>query len=157
HRCERTMANALWPRHRDCGSDRCSGCGTWSGLPRMWRSPAPRRRAMRVLVIDDDPLILEVYAHLLSSLGHSVTVAAGGAAGIAALQAGEPMDLVITDLRMPGRGGWDVVRAVRERWPSLRVGVISGDHESIALGREPVDFLLTKPIDRDTFKMLFDL
>ncbi len=102
-------------------------------------------------------MVLRTYARLLGLFGHSVTVAASGADGIAWVQSGWPVDLVITDLRMPGLDGWDVVRTVRKRWPSLRVGVISADPEAIAERREPVDFALEKPIDHDTFKTLLDL
>lgn len=116
-----------------------------------------RRRAIRILLIDDDLVVLRTYARLLGLFGHSVTVAASGEDGIAWLQSGWPVDLVITDLRMPGLDGWDVVRTVRKRWPSLRVGVISAAAEAIAERQEPVDFALEKPLDHDTFKTLLDL
>ena len=89
--------------------------------------------------------------------GHSVTATASGEEGIGLLQSGWPVDLVITDLRMPGLDGWHVVRTVRKRWPSLRVGVISADPEAIAERQEPVDFALEKPLDLDTFETLLEL
>src|SRR5215470_15343173 len=132
-------------------------CGDVARLSRTWRSLVPRRRAMKILLIDDDPLILRTYADLLGVFGHLVTGAARGEDGIAWLQSGWPVDVVITDLRMPGLDGWDVVRTVRKRWPSLRVGVISADPEAIAERPEPVDFALEKPLDHDTFKTVLDL
>src|SRR5262249_56693898 len=111
---------------------------------------------MKILLIDDDPLIRRTYADLLGVFGHLVTGAARGEDGIAWLQSGWPVDVVITDLRMPGLDGWDVVRTVRKRWPSLRVGVISADDKSIALRREPGGFALMKPIQPHTFPVVLD-
>jgi CheY-like chemotaxis protein len=95
-----------------------------------------------------------VHALLLDSLGHTVIEASSGEDGIARLETEESVDLVLTDLGMPGLSGWDVVRAVRERWPSLYIGIISGDHASLAERRAPVDIVIMKPVGRDILKAL---
>jgi DNA-binding response OmpR family regulator len=59
---------------------------------------------------------------------------------------GETADLVLTDLAMPEMTGWEVVQAVRSRWPTVRVGLMSGWLLSLQEQREPVDVLLTKPM-----------
>lgn len=101
---------------------------------------------MNILVIDDDDLVREVLIEMLTSLGHSVLATAGGREGLARLAAGDPVDLVLTDLKMPGMSGWDVVQAVRTQWPSLAVGVITGTPELLAEQREPVDLVIRKPV-----------
>jgi CheY-like chemotaxis protein len=101
---------------------------------------------MNILLIDDDAAVLEVVALMLVSEGHAVTTAGSGRAGLATLEAGEPVDLVLTDLAMPDMSGWDVVRAVRRRWPNVRVGLVTGTPEHLAEQREDVDVLITKPV-----------
>lgn len=62
---------------------------------------------------------------------------------MARLEAGETMDLVLTDLEM---SGWELVQAVRSRWPRVRVGLMTGALFSLQEQRKPVDVLLTKPM-----------
>jgi signal transduction histidine kinase len=106
---------------------------------------APRR----ILVIDDDPRVRATLADLLVAQGHAVEQASSGQEGIARLAAGERVDLVVTDLGMPDMTGWDVARAVRERWPGLRIGLITGwgDQELPARERAQVDFVISKPFE----------
>ena len=56
------------------------------------------------------------------------------------------LDLVLTDLKMPEMSGWEVVQAVRSRWPTVRVGLMTGTPLRLQERREPVDVLLTKPM-----------
>ncbi len=89
---------------------------------------------------------------MLSSEGHTVLRASSGREGLARLEAGEPVDLVLTDLSMPDMDGWEVVRAVRSRWPSVRVGIQSGSLDQLSEGHEPPDLLLTKPVRLDDLR-----
>jgi CheY-like chemotaxis protein len=104
---------------------------------------------LRILLIDDDPGVREVLAVMLASLGHSVVQAPGGREGLGLLEAGIPVDLVLTDLRMPQMTGWDVVRDVRARWPHVRIGLITGTPEALWERREPVDLVIAKPVTVD--------
>ena len=101
---------------------------------------------MKVLVIDDNTAVLEVIALMLASDGHSVATAGGGRDALARLEAGETADLVLSNLEMPEMSGWDVVQAVSSRWPTVRVGLMTGALLSLQEQREPVDVLLTKPM-----------
>ena len=104
----------------------------------------PRRR---ILLIDDDPLVRLALAMLLREAGHVVEEAEGGAAGLAHLSE-RPVDLVLTDLRMPGLTGWDVARAVKAKKPRLPVVLVTGSVHSIAVDqpeRTFVDAVLPKP------------
>ena len=101
---------------------------------------------MKVLVIDDNTVVLEVIALMLASDGHTVATAGGGRDALARLETGEAMDLVLTDLKMPEMSGWEVVQAVRSRWPTVRVGLMTGTPLPLQERREPVDLLLTKPM-----------
>ncbi|MCC7361722.1 MAG: response regulator [Anaerolineales bacterium] len=68
-----------------------------------------------ILLVDDDPVLLALLGKLLRRLGHAVTAADGGRAGLAAARepGGPAFDLVLTDLRMPDLDGYDLIRALR--------------------------------------------
>jgi CheY-like chemotaxis protein len=106
----------------------------------------------KILLIDDNEAALEVVALMLSSEGHTVLPASNGRDGLARLEAGDSVDLVLTDLHMPDMNGWDIVRAVRSRWPSVRVGIHSGSFDVLSEEHEPPDLLLTKPVCLDDLR-----
>ena len=84
---------------------------------------SPMRR--RVLVVDDEADFLATYERLLRRQGYEVLTATSRAAGLAAL-AGEPLHLVISDLRLPDGDGLDVVRAARDAREPTPVLVVTG-------------------------------
>jgi len=84
-------------------------------------------RKKTVLVVDDDEAIRRLVAQVLRSGGHDVVVAADGRDALSALSAlPRPPDLLLTDVVMPGMKGPELVRALRERLPALRVVFMSG-------------------------------
>lgn len=91
--------------------------------------------AVRVLLIDDDPLIREIGREMLSRAGYAVTTAEDGAEGLKTVAEGD-FDLLITDMVMPDADGLDVIREVRGRLPDLPVIAISSG------GRVGADFYL---------------
>jgi CheY-like chemotaxis protein len=105
-----------------------------------------------ILLVDDNETVLEVVALMLSSEGHTVLTASGGREALAQLEAGACVDLVLTDVHMPGMNGWQVVRAVRSRWPSLRVGIQSGSLDHVSDEQEVPDLLLAKPVSLDDLR-----
>jgi CheY-like chemotaxis protein len=107
---------------------------------------------LRILVVDDDPLLLRSLQHTLEIDGHTVVAANGGQAGIdafhAARQAGNLPSLVITDLGMPHVDGRKLAAAVKAMSPSTPVIMLTGwGHRLVAEGDIPdqVDDLLSKP------------
>ena len=84
---------------------------------------SPMRR--RVLVVDDEADFLATYERLLRREGYEVVTVTSRAAGLAAL-AGEPPNLVISDLRLPDGDGLDVVRAARDARDPVPVIVVTG-------------------------------
>jgi CheY-like chemotaxis protein len=102
----------------------------------------------RLLVIDDDPIYRTATAYLLQRLGHMVDVAENGFAGLALLGQ-KAVDLVLTDLMMPGLTGWDVARLAKAMHPRLPVVLVTGAAHTIAPDqpqRTWVDAILPKPI-----------
>jgi len=80
---------------------------------------------MRVLIIDDEQYVRFVLEHTLREEGCDVMVASDGKAGIAALQS-ETFDCVITDLRMPGIDGLNVLAWVTDHQPGVEVVMLTG-------------------------------
>jgi two-component system chemotaxis response regulator CheY len=68
----------------------------------------------RILMVDDSRTTRDMVAFTLTRSGYRVVQAGDGAAALAALKA-EPVDLVITDLKMPGMDGLSLIRALREQ------------------------------------------
>jgi CheY-like chemotaxis protein len=117
-------------------------------------SPPP---TLRILLIEDEAAVRDVLAAMLTSLGYSVQQASNGREGLARLEAGEPVDVILTDLRMPGMSGEAVVRAVKARWPHLPVCVMTGTPEHV----EPrttstANAVILKPITLDALQDAID-
>ncbi|WP_343636234.1 ATP-binding protein [Roseateles sp.] len=107
-------------------------------------------RPLRVLLVDDDPLILRSLRESLEGDGHAVVTADGGQAGLDALrdEAAGGFDAVVTDLGMPYVDGRRVALAAKARRPGLPVILLTGwGQRLIADGETPpgVDLVLGKP------------
>ena len=79
----------------------------------------------RILIIDDDPEILRVLRRVLESRGHTVLEAGDGATALRHF-AGDPTDLVLTDIFMPQMDGIELIMRVKEAFPEARVLAMSG-------------------------------
>jgi DNA-binding NtrC family response regulator len=81
----------------------------------------------RLLIVDDEPAVLDLLKRYLERLGHSVEITASAEAALELFEAApERYDLVITDLKLPGMGGEDLLKRMRDRKPSLRALISSG-------------------------------
>ncbi|MFA6002131.1 MAG: PAS domain S-box protein [Thermoleophilia bacterium] len=87
-------------------------------------------RTGKLLVVDDEPMVRKLLGDMIHSMAHNFEVAEDGEQALAifdaAVDAGEPFDLVLTDLGMPGMSGWDVVDAIKQRSPETPVVLITG-------------------------------
>ena len=80
----------------------------------------------RVLVVDDEPLILALTASMLEDLGCEVVTAGGGADALEKLKADRRIELLVTDIQMPGLDGYELAEKARRERPELQVIVCSG-------------------------------
>ena len=110
-----------------------------------------------ILVVDDDQSSRDLLARILTSAGHRVTALTDGREAVAALTAGDPPDLVVSDIRMADMDGLQVIDAFRERAPETPVilvtafGNIDGALEAIRRGA--ADYL-SKPYDVDAIQLV---
>ena len=112
-------------------------------------SEADTQVKMSILLIDDDPAILKSIGNYLRDRGHRLFAAQRGAEGMEILRR-EAVDIVITDVKMPGMDGFEVLREVRRTSPGTEVIVITafGDIESaVQAMREGAFDFFTKPFD----------
>ena len=123
-------------------------------LPGDTAEPGPdaARTPLRILCIDDEPLLRELLHDTLEGDGHRVQIADGGQAGVDAFRAahrrGPPFDVVVTDLGMPHLDGCQVAKAVKAESPGTPVILLTGWGSFMkADGDLPaeVDAVLSKP------------
>jgi CheY-like chemotaxis protein len=134
-------------------------------LPRTWKEPAvdqhhlidlhvERRRsgeAGRVLLVEDDDEVAELVGQMLSQLGYEVTRAANAAAALGALANGRQVDIVFSDVMMPGgMNGLDLAREIRSRRFGLPILLTSGFAEAARPEAEAAGIrILSKPYRLD--------
>ncbi len=107
---------------------------------------------MRILLVDDDPLLIASLQEVLLGDGHDVTAANGGQAGVDAFAAASrtkaPFDIVVTDLGMPYVDGRRVAAAIKAASPMTPVILLTGwGQRLVSEGDVPphVDRVLNKP------------
>ncbi len=120
-----------------------------SDQPASQATPSVHERPHVVLAIDDEDFMLEVVQDLLELHGHEVLLARSGEEGLELMATqGDRVDLVLLDLTMPGLGGLETFRRLRERHPRLPVVLCSGfaEEEVLAqLGGLELTAFLQKP------------
>jgi len=105
----------------------------------------------RVLVVDDQSAQRELLAGFLGELGAEVAQAADGAAALAAVTNGNP-DVVVTDVRMPGIDGRELLRRIKAANPEVEVVVVTAYgtvQDAVACLKEGAADYLLKPLDLD--------
>jgi PAS domain S-box-containing protein len=106
----------------------------------------------KILLIDDEPDLLRVLARSLKADGHEVATALSGADGLSAFE-GQRHAIVITDIKMPGMGGIEVLKRIKEQAPEAEVIIITG-HGDMDTAVEALHFgasdFVTKPFRGET-------
>ncbi len=114
--------------------------------------PAHRRAGTgTILLVEDDPSVRKVAERFLVRAGYHVLTASQSDEALAHVASGSHIDLLLTDIVMPGQSGLDLAAVLRERRPDLRILYMSGYFESSnadAIKPEP-GLLLQKPFTED--------
>lgn len=114
----------------------------------------PKSAGERILVVEDEAVVRGVIVELLQDQGYLTLEAADGAAGLKLIRAGENIDLLVTDVGLPGMNGRQLADQARELRPDLKILFITGYAENTALAKgflQPGMDMMTKPFDLDKF------
>jgi CheY-like chemotaxis protein len=113
-------------------------------------APVDGLRSRRILLVDDDSRLRRALADILEAHGHVVAALGSGAEALAHLETAD-VDLVITDLGMPGMTGWEVAAAVKARRPQVPVFLLTGWGADVAADEQSllVDRVIPKPVSTD--------
>ncbi len=105
----------------------------------------------RILVVDDDKAVRAALRVNLRKGGYDVTVAESAQKALQALDE-RPQDLVLSDVSMPGMSGMELLPEIRERWPDVRVVIMTGRgsvQDAVAAMKSGADDYIIKPVSKD--------
>ena len=111
------------------------------------------RHGETVLVVEDEDAVRALIVDVLEELGYNAIEATDGLAGLKVLQSDAKIDLVVTDVGLPGLNGRDLAGAARELRPGLKILFITGYAENAAIAAgflEPGMRMITKPFAIET-------
>jgi CheY-like chemotaxis protein len=157
-----SMVQATVQRHRGTiAVDSTPGLGTTFSMrlpihthaaatPVEETTETPRR--LRILVVEDDPLVRMAVTEQLSSQGHTVQSATNGLEGLDTFMSGR-FDLVLTDRAMPEMGGDQLATTIKQISPTKPIIMLTGFGDLMTVkGERPpsVDAVVSKPVTLDT-------
>src|SRR2546427_973124 len=115
--------------------------------PEVGETAVRQVRRGRILVIDDETEVRCVLRDMLTPCGHTVLEADSGETGLALLDR-EAVDIILTDISMPGMSGWDVAATCQRRFPRIPLGFVTGWGDRLdeqETSRAGVRFIVSKP------------
>lgn len=104
-----------------------------------------------ILVVDDEEAIRRMMEKMLWNSGYTVLNASSAVEALSVCEEnGEGLQLVVTDIAMPGMNGFDLAEQISERWPAIRILFMSGCANDLSVRRQLYERpLLPKPFTRD--------
>lgn len=108
----------------------------------------PGSKGLTILVVDDDPLVLQNTVAMLEDLGHRMVEAGSGREALDHLGRAHSVDLVITDQAMPGMTGVQLAETIRRQWPHLPIILASG-YAELSTSQSLDIIRLNKPFRQD--------
>ncbi|HKH95905.1 MAG TPA: ATP-binding protein, partial [Beijerinckiaceae bacterium] len=142
-----TTVKIYLPRHR--GDDEQG-----ETVPRLTESPKVGA-GETVLVVEDEPVVRDVVVEILQDLGYQPLQATDGPSGLKVLQSRRRIDLLVTDVGLPGGiNGRQLADLARDRRPELKVLFITGYAENAAIAAGFLEAgmeMITKPFATDAF------
>jgi len=112
---------------------------------------APEVARGRLMLVEDEPAVRRLVTRMLERHGYDVVVAENGEDALSlSREPGEPVDLLVSDVVMPGMSGPELARRLRESWPGLAVLFVSGYPRDFRPGDAPAeDAFLAKPFTQE--------
>ena len=113
-------------------------------------SPLPTLDPLRILVVDDEPMVREIVRLFLEEDRCSITMAVNGREGLARFCDGA-FDVVLTDRAMPEMDGHELAREIKKLKPDQRIILLTG-YDAGALEDSSVDLVVAKPFTMDRLR-----
>lgn len=111
----------------------------------------PERKPVHILLVEDEAFVREVAAESLQDAGYEVLAVGDGDAGLRALQSDAPIDVLVSDIRLPGPSGYELAEAGKVLRPSLKLILMTGYAPGLpATLQNAVHRVLQKPFRIDT-------
>jgi DNA-binding NtrC family response regulator len=108
-------------------------------------------RSAHVLVVEDEAFLREVIAECLQEAGYTVRAVGDGDAGLAVLRSDAPVDVLLSDVRLPGVSGYELAAAAQAQRPDLKMILMTGYAPSLPPGLKPFVYrVLQKPFRIDS-------
>jgi CheY-like chemotaxis protein len=117
-------------------------------------SPREAEQGQTILVVEDEPSVRSLVVELLRERGFSILEASDGPAGLALLESSARIDLLVTDVGLPGLNGRQMADAARNRRPGLPILFMTGYAENAAIANgflAPGMEMITKPFAMGVF------
>ncbi len=131
-------------------------------LPKSLQKSEVEKRAhvdtppVRILWVDDEPMIRKTAHSLLTKLKHVVDVAESAKIALKFLESNS-YDLMITDVGMPEMNGWQLISAIEGKYPTMQIAILTGWGSEMShnqLEEKGIQYMLSKPIELDQLKNL---
>ena len=108
------------------------------------------QHASRVLLVEDEPFLRELAAESLAEAGYEVLTAVDGDDGLATLRSATAIDVLVSDIRLPGPSGYELAEAGRRLRPALKIVLMTGYAQGLPASLEhAVHRVLQKPFPID--------
>jgi CheY-like chemotaxis protein len=107
-----------------------------------------------ILVIEDEVMVQMLVVDVLKDLGFDTLEAKDANGALPILQSTQPIDLMITDIGLPGMNGWELAKLARERRPELKILYLTGYESAHApsLSSDGQQDVMAKPFDMGAFE-----
>lgn len=115
-------------------------------------------RHLKILVVDDDPGVIDLLGAFLETRGYSVNTCNAGRDALVLLD-GDSYDLVISDIEMAGMNGFELLRQTRTKYPRIGIILMTGYTEHHPLSealRAGADGYISKPFSLRKFSLIFE-
>ena len=114
---------------------------------------------MKILIVDDDPSIINLFTTVAKSIGHTDITTANSGEDALTLVIREAYDLITLDIAMPGASGLEVLSVIRNLCPHAIIVIISGymPEEISSEVAGCADVMIAKPFKLDIFKQLLTI
>jgi CheY-like chemotaxis protein len=104
---------------------------------------------LSVLVVDDEPAVLEGTSDFMRKFFHEVKTATNAHEALKVFEADSSIDVIFSDVKMPGMNGWELIQQLHAKNPNLFLGIMTGSPDEHPERMEICDVYLKKPVSID--------